>query len=133
MTEIKKTALRTFMDAVKTYWGFGAALFGICSLVYAHGVTAGNGSMNSRVDSLITNQLEIRQDMTKVTTVVEGLSTELIKHESRDPNVSKEDIIDAMTHLRIEISQPVERSVDKSMDKSAVPYKFNVKIIPIKK
>ena len=71
--------------------------------------------------------------MTKVVTVVKNLSTELIKHESRDPNVSKEDIIDAMTHLRIEISQPVERSVDKSMDKSAVPYKFNVKIIPIKK
>jgi hypothetical protein len=140
VSEIKKTGLKTFLDALKTYWGYAAVLSTMLSLAYARGAVKGNANALKTVDTLIAKtelkqdaviqgQRGVREDMTKVVNVVKNLSTELIKHESKDPSVSKQDIINIMGGLQFEISQPI-------MEKSADPPDLKVtikQVIPIKK
>jgi hypothetical protein len=126
MSEIKKTKIKVVLDTLKTYWGYITTVVAIGAVIYAQGVKSGNLGIKAQVDSLIVSdslhglkqdiiisgQRNIRGDMTKVITVVKNLSTELVKHESKDPNVTKEDIVNIMNGLQFEISQP---TVEKSM------------------
>jgi hypothetical protein len=90
-----------------------------------------NDSLFKVVHRLEWGQQDIRSDMTRVTTVVKKLSDDFVNHLSKDPTITKQDIIDVMGGLQFEISQPAG-NVNKSMDKSAEPG-FKIKIIPIKK
>jgi hypothetical protein len=129
MTEVKKSAIRVFLEGLKTYWGIATTLVAILSFAYARGVTSGNAGIISKVDSLVVNvsaltksqdavitgQETTHKDMTKVVTVVKNLSSELIKHESKDPTVTKNDIVNIMNGLQFEISQPAEKSIDPDL------------------
>jgi hypothetical protein len=129
--EIKKSGIKVFLDGLKTYWGYAATLFAIGAVIYAQGVKGGNADINSKVDKLVISdslhgnkqdtilkrlyyvkmdQKGIRGDMTKVTNVVKTLSVDVVTHISKDPTVTKQDIVDIMGGLQFEISQPVEKS-----------------------
>ena len=99
-------------------------------------------TQNNKTDSLFkvlqknqeeikTDMTTIRTDITTVATAVKNLSADVVDLYAKNPTVTKADIVQIMQGLQFEISQP--KVVNKSMDKSVEPYKFNVKIIPLKK